>query len=671
MTIAKSKWARSWRAAGRNICLKGNPADIERAENELPKANSQLVDAIEAISEGFVLFDSDERLVICNAKYKQLHTIAAHMMVPGARFEDIIRTAAKDGQHPSAIGRIEEWVAERLAQFRNPGQSRDQELADGRWLHYSERKTRDGGTVGIRADITRLKKTEEALVKSETRFRDFATSASDWFWEMDESLRFSYFSRRFSEVTGVAESHLLGKTRQETGIPNVDEAAWEQHLADLAAHRPFRAFVHPRTNEFGAILWFSINGTPIFDGDGNFKGYRGTGSDITQQIHTESLLRESEQRLKAIMDHVPAALFLKDLDCRYLLTNRQYEEWFGISSAAAAGKTAHDLFPKEYADRHAIGDLRTDGDWRVTADEVNLPGSCGESRDFISTKFPIFDAGEATGFGGVMIDITKRKSAEEALRVSNQRLEAHHRRLRQELNTGRDMQAALLPSRSQFQSIEQKYLCRVESHFETSSELGGDFWGLREIDDHRLGIFLVDFSGHGVGAAMNTFRLHTLMSEMPPPDSPAAFLTELNGQLIELLSRGQFATMLYAIIDTRMHSITYSSAAALNPLIGYPDRKRSIFAESRGKPLGISARAVYTDRRLDFPAEAYLFLYSDALTEARVPDGGMFGSEALQSLLDGRPDPSGSIRVPEIVSQFKARVCLPLMDDLTTVCLQR
>ncbi|NQV61308.1 MAG: PAS-domain containing protein, partial [Alphaproteobacteria bacterium] len=230
-----------------------------RRYRSVMRFNRQLEDAIEAISDGFVLYDADERLVICNSKYKQLHPAAAHKMIPGAYFEDIIRTAAKGGLLPSAVGMVDEWVAERLARFRDPGEPEEIQFSDGRRQLYSERRTSDGGTVGIRSDITWLKIAEDALRESEARFRDLATSASDWFWEMDENLRFFYFSDRFTEVTGVTEDQLLGKTRQETGIPNVDREAWRQHLEDLDAHRPFRDFVHPRINEAGEILWLSVN----------------------------------------------------------------------------------------------------------------------------------------------------------------------------------------------------------------------------------------------------------------------------------------------------------------------------------------------------------------------------------------------------------------------------
>ncbi|MGF1611193.1 MAG: ATP-binding protein [Kiloniellales bacterium] len=134
------------------------------------------------------------------------------------------------------------------------------------------------------------------LHEREQRFQDFARSASDWYWEMDENLRFSYFSSRYTDVTGVPNEMLLGKTREETGIPGVDPEAWRTHLADLAAHRPFRGFVHPRTKPSGQVVWLSINGQPHFDSEGNFKGYRGTGSDITRLKQVEADLRISRDK---------------------------------------------------------------------------------------------------------------------------------------------------------------------------------------------------------------------------------------------------------------------------------------------------------------------------------------------------------------------------------------
>lgn len=261
----------------------------------------------------------------------------------------------------------------------------------------------------------------------EKRLEDFAEAASDWFWEMDEKLRFSFFSERFTEVTGVPQEALLGKTRQETGIPNVDPDVWRQHLDDLDARRPFRGFVHPRVSDEGEILWLSINGKPAFDGDGNFTGYRGTGSDITHRRQAEELSRESEQRLQAVMDNMPAALFLKDLDGGYLLINQQYEDWFGVDPEAVVGKTVYDLYPKERADRYAAGDREVLRTWSVNTDEVTIPLPSGQDRIFTLSKFPIVTEDGPIGFGGVMIDVTERIEVERALRASEEQAELSNR----------------------------------------------------------------------------------------------------------------------------------------------------------------------------------------------------------------------------------------------------
>jgi PAS domain S-box-containing protein len=131
--------------------------------------------------------------------------------------------------------------------------------------------------------------------ESEIRFRDFAASASDWYWELDSDLRFSYFSDSFTKISGVNQETLLGKTREQTGIPGVDPEAWARHLGDLAHHRAFRNFTHPRFKASGEVVWLSINGNPVFAEDGTFCGYRGTGSDVTQRVIAQKELIQAKE----------------------------------------------------------------------------------------------------------------------------------------------------------------------------------------------------------------------------------------------------------------------------------------------------------------------------------------------------------------------------------------
>ncbi len=129
----------------------------------------------------------------------------------------------------------------------------------------------------------------------EKRLRDFASAGSDWFWEMDAELRFSYFSDHFEAVSGVDPEQLLGKTREETGIPNVSEAAWREHLDNLRNRRAFRDFVHPRDKADGSRVWLSVSGQPVYDEDDNFLGFRGTGSDITELHQAQQELVDAKE----------------------------------------------------------------------------------------------------------------------------------------------------------------------------------------------------------------------------------------------------------------------------------------------------------------------------------------------------------------------------------------
>ena len=140
---------------------------IEVEENNLrdiETARRRLIDAIENSSEGFAFFDPDDCLVLCNTRYKELiYSNTDTDIEPGTAFETIIRGAAERGHIVDAKGRIDEWVADRLAFHHNPGEPRIQQRSGGQWILITERKTGDGGNVAIYSDITDLKQREEEL----------------------------------------------------------------------------------------------------------------------------------------------------------------------------------------------------------------------------------------------------------------------------------------------------------------------------------------------------------------------------------------------------------------------------------------------------------------------------------------------------------------------------
>lgn len=144
-------------------------AGQRQVERRALAAEARLLDAIESMSEAFALFDSDDRLVLANSRHREDYAKGSAVMVPGTRFEDILRSGVALGQHPDAAGQEEEWIAERMRRHRHPDGAFEQLLGDGRWERISERRTQDGGTVGVWTDISQLKRQEHALRENERR----------------------------------------------------------------------------------------------------------------------------------------------------------------------------------------------------------------------------------------------------------------------------------------------------------------------------------------------------------------------------------------------------------------------------------------------------------------------------------------------------------------------
>ena len=142
---------------------------LRRAEEARKVSEQRLAEAIESISEGFVFYDAEDRLVVCNSRYRDLFYAGLDIdLAAGMTFETIIRRSAERGFIKDAEGRVEEWVAERLRRHRDPGEPQVQLRANGRWIMISERRTDDGGTVAVYSDITELKQREESLAEKST-----------------------------------------------------------------------------------------------------------------------------------------------------------------------------------------------------------------------------------------------------------------------------------------------------------------------------------------------------------------------------------------------------------------------------------------------------------------------------------------------------------------------
>ncbi|TAK42468.1 MAG: GAF domain-containing protein [Betaproteobacteria bacterium] len=141
-----------------------------------------------------------------------------------------------------------------------------------------------------------------ALRESEARFRSLAELSSDWYWEQDAELRFSSLSAGFFRKSGMLRDNVLGKRRWELSGVSPLGARWEAHRAALEKRLPFRNFEFRRTGADGTAHYQSISGEPVFDAEGRFTGYRGTGLDITERRRAEQELRARAESDRALIE---------------------------------------------------------------------------------------------------------------------------------------------------------------------------------------------------------------------------------------------------------------------------------------------------------------------------------------------------------------------------------
>ncbi|MEP7154778.1 MAG: EAL domain-containing protein [Betaproteobacteria bacterium] len=264
-------------------------AAVHAAETRL----AQIVEAMDHLESGVVLYGPDDRLVFCNRRFREIYSEVADLMVPGVAYADIARAFYRRGFEHRSHQDEENYVATRVAKHLDPDEG-DYEwlLGEHTWLLVSDRKTADGGVIGFRLDITARKLAEGKLAQSEQRLTGLLEMSSDWYWEQDENFHFSHISGGMTRTTGINPEERYGRPRWEIPYLGITREQMETHRRQVEAHEAFRDFEYAYNVTANEIWWVSVSGDPIFDNAGIFRGYRGVGSNITEKKRIEAQIRE-------------------------------------------------------------------------------------------------------------------------------------------------------------------------------------------------------------------------------------------------------------------------------------------------------------------------------------------------------------------------------------------
>ncbi len=425
---------------------------LSQAKEEAETARIRLATAIESVSEGFILCDAEDRLVMCNQKYRELWPGLADIVQPGMPFMALVHQAQTLGLFDESDGGAEAAMTRRLQHHRHLREKMFVvKLADQRWLQISERRTADGGTVAIYTDITDVK-------LSEKRQRDYELSQKNKLLQaifdklsqgisvVDHEQRVVAWNERFLELLNVAPDEMaVGKPLRDLAYQPAISCQFLH--ASFASATDFRGFSLEQMVDNGRILDIQLNPMP---GGGMITTY----TDITGRKASEWALRDSEQRIRLITDTIPVLIAYVDSTLRYRFTNKPYEEWFGRPRSEINGRHMHTVLgPELYAARRDAVDRVLAGH-RVTF-EIGLPLMKGRIEYAVATYVPHFgNDGEVLGFFAVLQDITERKKAAQELQEAKESLEVRvaertaeltdlNCQLTQEIEERRQVEAAL------------------------------------------------------------------------------------------------------------------------------------------------------------------------------------------------------------------------------------
>ena len=312
-------------------------AKKERAlQKELRESETHLKDAIESISEGFALYDAEDRLVLFNTTYREGLSEISDILKPGVRFEEVIRALVERGLVPDAKGRIEDWVRERLHLHRTLGELTEQPFGDDQWLQTDRYRTNDGGTVIIRTDITERKRAEEEI-------RDLARFPEQ---NPDPVLRFAGDGALL--YANPASARLMNKLKCGIGEPAPED--WRRMIVEALEAGP-----HTEIEYACGGLTFSLLLKKVPEA-----GYVNVyGHDITERKMAENAVRESEQRLQAITGNLFEGVLVVDANGHIFFANRSAETLLlGDGGDKLAGRDADDVFRLREGTR-AIGFARS------------------------------------------------------------------------------------------------------------------------------------------------------------------------------------------------------------------------------------------------------------------------------------------------------------------------
>jgi PAS domain S-box-containing protein len=522
--------------------------------------------------------------------------------------------------------------------------SADRELGED-WAAFAK------GVGSQIAQALELARALGLLSASEQRYRDLVQSLDAVVWEAEAATgRFTFVSKRAEALLGYAVSAWLEAPDFWARLlhPDDREQALTLRHSAVAAGRDLTLEYRARAAD-GRVLWLQdTTGAPR--GDGRL---RGVLVDVTPRKEAAEALRRHESLLRAVTDGTTDAVFVKDLEGRYLLINPAGARLLGKTVAEVLGKHDGDLFAAESAARIVEGDRRVVAAGEVQTYEETVTAG-GVTRTYLSTKGPYRDAqGDVLGLIGIARDITERVRANE-----------HEAKLR----FAREIQQGFFPAAPpRLAGID------VGGASYPAEATGGDYYDYFLLADGSLAVAIGDASGHGFGPALLMAETRAYLRALALTRCDLSeVLALLNGALAEENDETHFVTLLLARLDPATRTLTYGSAGHPTCYVLGPAGEVKASLRSSALPLGIAEGGEFpTSSPLALAPGDLVLLLTDGILEARARGGTFFGvGRALDLVRTRRGDTARAIvgHLHQAVRDFCHDA--PQLDDVTAVVIK-
>lgn len=417
----------------------------------------------------------------------------------------------------------------------------------------------------------------------------------------------------------------------------------------------------------GGWRWLRIRGTVVRDRGGAAQRIAGSMIDITRRKNAEGQLEEERHLLRLVIENVPLQVYFKDLDSKFVLTNRRMAAWMGFTDARELiGKHDRDFFAREHWKQAAEDERRIIETGEPMLGMLEKETWRGRTDTWVLTsKFPWRDRhGVVRGTFGVSSDVTELVQAQQESASLAAQLKVRNQTYEEELQLAREIQQALAggafpacPAAAGGVGLS------FAAHYVPTSGLAGDFYEVLTLGEHQFGLLICDVMGHGVRAALVVAMMRGLVEkEHGRAADPSVFLASLNSGLHAILGRAEvtvFVTAFYAVLDLARGELRCANAGHPAAIAGGSDGEwqLALSRQEKGPALGLVRAAEFPAVTLPLDRLRRLVLFTDGLIEARNPAGEQFLDQGLLAALGrnrGQPLQQALDRVVAEVLEFSA-----------------